>query len=97
MIGDVPCKAEWSMEQLANTIDENENLSRARLIKLTTLPEPKSNLATYVRRDHGAPQPGHVQIVGRGAVAPAASVLLFATNIFVSGVETDVDVYRLQR
>jgi hypothetical protein len=94
MIGEMKYPATWTMDELANTCTKNENLSFARLTTLGAMP-PDGNLANFVKTGVVA-RLKHLAIIAKGATPSAPATLLFSANIYVTGVLTDVDVYRLK-
>ena len=93
MTGTLTFQATWTMEQLARTCTNYENHSFTRLTLLGTK-TPAANLANFVPADSVAGL-NDLAIVAKGATPSAPATLLFSANIYVIGVLTDVDVYRL--
>ncbi len=91
MVGTIPVAGNLSMADLAATLTRNEQaFTRLTTLTVDTRGGSPQNLATFVNDDD---QLGKLAIVAKGAASQGTKIL--SPTVYISGAETDVDVYRL--
>jgi hypothetical protein len=91
MVGTIPVAGNLSMDDLAATLTRNEqDFTQLTVLAVDSATGATGNLATFIAQDN---QLGALAVVASGATSPGTKVL--SATVFVSGVSTAVDVYRL--
>ena len=92
MPGILPMPGNLSMDDLAGRLTKHEQLLFEEITALVQDPDAtlKRNRATFVDQVN---QTGSVAIVSRGAACGGKKIV--STNVYILGVPTDVDVYRM--
>jgi hypothetical protein len=90
MAGTIPADGNLTMDTLAASLTNEEQLGFEQLTALTADATAIRNLATFINQEKRL---GALAVVAKGAVSQGTKVL--STTVFVAGTKTDVDVYRL--
>jgi hypothetical protein len=93
MAGTYPVAGDETLDQLSDTLTTHESLRREQLTGLVadTGGTGKRNLATFENRTQDA---GSLTVVKAGATSSGTKIFA-KKSIYVQGVLTDVDVYRM--
>ena len=92
MVGINPVPSNLSMEDLAATLTNEEQLGFERLTALAADPAQPRNLATFVA---DPTQLGALSICASGS--PSSGDKVLSTTAYSSGALTKIDVYRLKK
>jgi len=90
MAGTIPVAGNLTMENLAGTLTSEEQLGFEQLTVLVADKSASRNLATFINQPAKL---GALAICASGT--PSAGTKVLSASIYVSGAQTQVDVYRL--
>jgi hypothetical protein len=90
MAGTIPADGNLTMDTLAASLTNEEQLGFEQLTALTVDASAAGNLATFINQ---STQLGALSICASGAASAGAKIL--STIAYVSGKQTKIDVYRL--
>lgn len=89
MVGTSPVSGDLSMDDLAATLTVEEQGQFEQLTALAVDPTTARNLATFIAQPA---QLGELAICASGAASDGTK--LFSTTAYISGAQTQIDVYR---
>lgn len=90
MAGTIPADGNLTMDTLAASLTNEEQMGFEQLTALTADTTATRNLATFINQEKRL---GALAVVASGAASQGTKVL--STTIFVAGTKTAVDVFRL--
>jgi hypothetical protein len=88
--GTIPVSADLTLETLAATLTRREQLAFEQVTVLSIDPTEVRNLVTTVTQPQ---QLGALSIVAAGTTSPGTKIL--SSTVYISGVKTNIDLYRL--
>jgi hypothetical protein len=90
MAGTIPVAGNLTMENLAATLTSEEQLGFVQLTGLAADTNAIRNLAIFINQPTNL---GPLAICASGI--PSAGTKVLSTSVYVSGAQTQVDIYRL--